>query len=92
MLFDSAGFETPIVETPDFQLGQISDARKAEEIIHEIARYSNVIIAVVGQLTFSEQQLLMKIKIRRYLWYIIFIILKQLIKYKIILITLYLSH
>ena len=77
VVFDSAGFETPIVETSDFQLGQISDARKAEEIINEIARdraiieyftqefiikYSNVIVAVVGQLTFSEQQLLVKIK------------------------------
>ena len=77
VIFDSAGFETPMVETSDFQLGKITNSTKAEQIINEIARdrtvveyftqkfilkYSNVIIAVVGQLTFSEQQLLIKIK------------------------------
>ena len=77
VVFDTAGFETPLVETTDFQLGKITNSTKAEQIINEIARdrtiveyftqkfiltYSNVIIAVVGQLTFSEQQLLIKIK------------------------------
>ena len=58
-------------------LADFTNSTKAEQIINEIARdrtiveyftqrfiltYSNVIIAVVGQLTFSEQQLLIKIK------------------------------
>lgn len=77
VVLDSAGFETPVVETSDFKLGNTQDEKKALSTINEIARdrqiveyftqkfilnYSNVIIAVVGQLTFSEQQLLMKIK------------------------------
>ena len=77
VILDSAGFETPVLETSDFKLGNTKDEKKALTTINEIARdrqiveyftqkfiltYSNVIIAVVGQLTFSEQQLLVKIK------------------------------
>ena len=77
VILDSAGFETPVLETSDFKLGTTTDSKKAIKTMNEIARdrqiveyftqnfiltYSNVIIAVVGQLTFSEQQLLVKIK------------------------------
>ena len=77
VILDSAGFETPVLETSDFKLGNTKDEKKALTTINEIARdrqiveyftqkfiltYSNVIIAVVGQLTFSEQQLFVKIK------------------------------
>lgn len=77
LVLDSAGFETALVETEDFKLSNKIDPTTAEEMKNEIARdrsivelftqkfvlsNSDVIIAVVGQLTFTEQQLLIRIK------------------------------
>lgn len=78
LYFDSAGSQSPILETEDFQLGMegISD-KEAQQKITEIARdkgvteiflqnfilnNAHVIIVVVGQLTFSEQKLLNRIQ------------------------------
>lgn len=78
LYFDSAGSQSPILETEDFQLGMegVSD-KEAQEKITEIARdkgvteiflqnfilnNAHVIIVVVGQLTFSEQKLLNRIQ------------------------------
>ena len=77
LILDSAGFETALVETEDFKLSNQVDPVTAEEKKNEIARdrsvvelftqrfvlsNSDVIIAVVGQLTFTEQQMLIRIK------------------------------
>ena len=77
LVLDSAGFETALVETDDFKLSNKISPAEAEEKKNGIARdramvelftqnfvlsNSDVIIAVVGQLTFSEQQLLLRIK------------------------------
>lgn len=77
LVLDSAGFETALVETEDFKLSNKIDPTTAEEMKNEIARdrsvvelftqkfvlsNSDVIIAVVSQLTFTEQQLLIRIK------------------------------
>ena len=43
VIFDSAGFETPLVETTDFQLGKITNSTKAEQIINEIARDRTIV-------------------------------------------------
>ena len=77
LVLDSAGFETALVETEDFKLSNQVDPVTAEEKKNEIARdrsvvelftqrfvlsNSDVIIAVVSQLTFTEQQMLIRIK------------------------------
>ena len=77
VLLDSAGSSTPLVETNNFSLNDIEDESKAREQIQAIQRdknimeeflqrfiinYSNVILAVVGQMTYHEQKLLKRLK------------------------------
>ena len=79
VIIDSAGFETPLLESFDCKLDSLSnlDAKEAYTKINDLAKdrailevfilkyvleYSDIIIAVVGQLTYSEQQLLLRIK------------------------------
>ena len=79
VIIDSAGFETPLLESFDFKLDSVSklDVKetmtKMNDLVNDralievfilkyVLDYSNIIIAVVGQLTYSEQQLLLRIK------------------------------
>ena len=79
VIIDSAGFETPLLESFDCKLDSLSnlDAKEAYTKINDLVKdrdllevfilkyvleYSDIIIAVVGQLTYSEQQLLLRIK------------------------------
>ena len=79
VIIDSAGFETPLLESFDCKLDSLSnlDAKEAKSKINDLAKdrailevfiqkyvlaYSDIIIAVVGQLTYSEQQLLLRMK------------------------------
>ena len=79
VIIDSAGFETPLLESFDCKLDSLSnlDAKETNTKINDLAKdrailevfiqkyvlaYSDIIIAVVGQLTYSEQQLLLRIK------------------------------
>ena len=79
VIIDSAGFETPLLESFDCKLDSLSnlDAKEAYTKINDLAKdrailevfilkyvleYSDITIAVVGQLTYSEQQLLLRIK------------------------------
>ena len=77
VLLDSAGSSTPLIETNNFSLNDIEDENKAREQIQAIQRdknimeeflqrfiinYSNVILAVVGQMTYHEQKLLKRLK------------------------------
>ena len=73
VIIDSAGFETPLLESFDCKLDSLSnlDAKETNTKINDLAkdrailevfiqkyviRHSDIIIAVVGQLTYSEQQ------------------------------------
>ena len=79
VIIDSAGFETPLLESFDCNLDNLSnlDAKETNTKINDLAKdrailevfiqkyvleYSDIIIAVVGQLTYSEQQLLLRMK------------------------------
>ena len=79
VIIDSAGFETPLLESFDCKLDSLSnlDAKETNTKINDLAKdrailevfiqkyvleYSDIIIAVVGQLTYSEQQLLLRMK------------------------------
>ena len=79
VIIDSAGFETPLLESFDFKLDSVSklDVKetmtKMNDLVNDralievfilkyVLEYSDIIIAVVGQLTYSEQQLLLRIK------------------------------
>ena len=79
IIIDSAGFETPLLESFDCKLDSLSnlDAKETNTKINDLAKdrailevfiqkyvlaYSDIIIAVVGQLTYSEQQLLLRMK------------------------------
>ena len=79
LIIDSAGFETPLLESFDFKLDNLSklDVKetmtKMNDLVNDralievfilkyVLDYSDIIIAVVGQLTYSEQQLLLRIK------------------------------
>ena len=90
VIIDSAGFETPLLESFDCKLDSLSnlDAKEAKSKINDLVKdraileffilkyvleYSDIIIAVVGQLTYSEQQLLLRIK-REYTQKKIFIV------------------
>ena len=79
VIIDSAGFETPLLESFDCKLDSLSnlDAKETNTKINDLAKdrailevfiqkyvleHSDIIIAVVGQLTYSEQQLLLRMK------------------------------
>ena len=78
VLLDSAGCSTPLIETNQFSLNDdIEDEEKARKQIQSIQRdkcimelflqrfiikYSNIILAVVGQMTYEEQKLLKRLK------------------------------
>ena len=79
VIIDSAGFETPLLESFDCKLENLSNmnAKETNTKINDLAKdrailevfiqkyvleYSDIIIAVVGQLSYSEQQLLLRIK------------------------------
>jgi hypothetical protein len=73
-LLDSAGLETPVLNLskpdnfPDDKINELFREKSREKLITElflqnyIINNSDVLIAVVGILTYSEQKLLMKIK------------------------------
>ena len=79
VIINSAGSETPLLESFDCKVDSLSDldAKEAKSKINDLAKdrailevfilkyvlkYSDIIIAVVGQLTYSEQQLLLRMK------------------------------
>ena len=79
VIIDTAGLETPLLESFDCKLDSLSnlDAKETKSKINDLVKdraileffilkyvlqYSDIIIAVVGQLTYSEQQLLLRIK------------------------------
>ena len=74
VLLDSAGLETPVLNLnkadnfPDDKINELFREKSREKLITElflqnyIINNSDVLIAVVGILTYSEQKLLMKIK------------------------------
>ena len=77
ILLDSAGSSTPLVETTNFSLDMDLSPEEARKKVNAICRdktqseiflqnfvikHSNIIIAVVGQMTYSEQKMLNRIK------------------------------
>ena len=77
ILLDSAGSSTPLVETTNFSLDMDLTPEEARKKVNAICRdktqseiflqnfvikHSNIIIAVVGQMTYSEQKMLNRIK------------------------------
>ena len=77
ILLDSAGSSTPLLETTNFSLDMDLSPEEARKKVNAICRdktqseiflqnfvieQSNIIIAVVGQMTYSEQKMLNRIK------------------------------
>ena len=77
ILLDSAGSSTPLLETTNFSLDMGIEPEEARKKVNAICRdktqseiflqnfvieHSNIIIAVVGQMTYSEQKMLNRIK------------------------------
>ena len=77
ILLDSAGSSTPLLETTNFSLDMGIEPAEARKKVNAICRdktqseiflqnfvieHSNIIIAVVGQMTYSEQKMLNRIK------------------------------
>lgn len=74
---DTAGLETPILETNEYKLSAGKSEKEINEMISTLSldkqltefflqnfviKYSNILIAVVGQLSYSDQKLLNRIK------------------------------
>ena len=77
VIIDSAGFETPLLASFNCNLDSCSNLDEVKSKINDLVKdrallevfilkyvleYSDIIIAVVGQLTYSEQQLLLRMK------------------------------